>query len=92
MELPAEDDELAPVETEDEWDSKDWYPEDAAAEIWSGNGEDRSSMIESSLRENNIRSRTDGADGGLRKIFVIPKDESRAKEIVREIDEAIPPK
>jgi hypothetical protein len=91
MELPAEDDELAPVETEDEWDSKDWFPEDATAEIWSGNSGDRSTMIESSLRENNIRSRTDGADGGLRKIFVIPKDESRAKEIVREIDEATPP-
>ncbi|MGB6429608.1 MAG: hypothetical protein WBF06_03410 [Candidatus Acidiferrales bacterium] len=92
MELPAEDDEPAPAESDDEWDSKDWFPEDATAEIWSGKSENQASMVESSLRENNIRARTDGADGGLRRIFVIPSDASRAKEIVREIDEATPPK
>jgi hypothetical protein len=91
LELPAEDDEDDPVETTDEWDSKDWNPEDATAEIWSGGGEEQALVIESCLREVNIRARVESTDGGRQQVFVLPNDESRAKEIVREIDEATPP-
>ncbi|MGB6198730.1 MAG: hypothetical protein WA871_03000 [Candidatus Acidiferrales bacterium] len=92
IELPAEDDEPEPTESTEEWESKAWFPEDASAEIWSGKGEERASMIEASLRENNIRARTEIAGNGAGKVFVVPDDEARAKEIVREIDDATPPK
>jgi hypothetical protein len=48
-------------------------------------------MVEASLRENNIHARTEIAEGGSGKVFVMPGDASRAKEIVREIDEGAPP-
>jgi hypothetical protein len=47
-------------------------------------------MIESCLRENHIHSRTDALDDGSRKIFVLPDDARRAREIVREVEDASP--
>lgn len=47
-------------------------------------------MIEASLRENNIYSRTDVLEDGSRKVFVMPNDEARAREIVHEIKDATP--
>jgi hypothetical protein len=68
-----------------------WDPEDATVEVWSENGEETTWMIEASLRENNIYSRTDVLADGSRKVFVAPNDESRAREIVHEIKDATPP-
>jgi hypothetical protein len=92
LELPAEDDEATPAIVDGEWDPEKWFPEDATAEIWSGGTEEQALMIESSLREVNIHARTEITDSGSGKIFVMPNDESRAKEIVREIADAAPPK
>jgi hypothetical protein len=89
MELHAEDDEATPAIVDRDWDPENWDPEEATVEVWSG-GEDAASTIEACLREVNIHSRTDMA-GGAGKIFVMPEDAVRAKEIVREIDEAAPP-
>jgi hypothetical protein len=74
-----------------DWDPEDWYPEDATLEVWSGDDSELATMIEASLRENQIHSRTEELAGGARKLFVLPKDEARAREIVREVVEASPP-
>jgi hypothetical protein len=92
MELPAEDDVVtAPDLDHDDWDPDHWNPEDATVEVWSENGEETTWMIEASLRENNIYSRTDVLADGSRKVFVVPNDENRAREIVHEIKDATPP-
>lgn len=73
---------------------RDWYPEDATVKVWSQvetqGAEDLSWGIEMSLKENLIHCRVDG-DGGNKTVFVLPEDEARAREIVREIVEATPP-
>jgi hypothetical protein len=71
--------------------STDWYPEDATVEVSSASNRERSSMIIASLRENLIRCRESSSPDGSKQIFVLPDDESRAREIVREIEEGIPP-
>lgn len=73
-------------------DREDWRPDDATVEVWSEATPRYSWMIESSLRENNIHARVQASDNGSRKIFVAPDDESKAREIVREIKDGTPPK
>jgi hypothetical protein len=48
-------------------------------------------MIEMALRENQIHARFEKADG-KNAIFVLPEDEVRASEIVREIIEGEQPR
>ncbi len=90
MELPAEDDATAAKDQDDNWDPENWYPEDATLEVWSETTQRLTWMIESSLRENHIHSRTDTLDDGGCKVFVLPESEPRAREIVREIVDAAP--
>jgi hypothetical protein len=71
--------------------SADFYPEDATVEVSSTPNVGRSSMIISSLRENFIRCRERSSPNGSKQIFVQPKDQLRAREIVREIEEGRPP-
>jgi hypothetical protein len=47
-------------------------------------------MIEMALRENQIHARFEKADE-KNAIFVLPEDEIRAREIVKEIVEGTPP-
>jgi hypothetical protein len=89
MELSARDD-LAVEGNRSNYSPNDWYPEDATVEIWSGNARKQGETIELSLRENRIDFRSEAKRDNL-KIFVIPEDEARAKEIVREIVEGAPP-
>jgi hypothetical protein len=71
---------------------KKWYPEDAIVKVWEQSSEeDYSSAIEVSLKENLIHFRSDLDSEGRREICVLPEDESRAGEIVREIVEEAPP-
>jgi len=65
-----------------------WYPEDAIVEVWSQDGDDISAAIAMALKENLIHFRIDLQDG-VRKVFVLSEDESRARQIVREIVEGI---
>jgi hypothetical protein len=67
-----------------------WFPEDATMEVWSENIEKHTWMIESCLRENHIHARTDKFADGSRKVFVMPADDRRAREIVREVEDARP--
>jgi hypothetical protein len=90
--LPApeapEPDVDAPVKQER--DASGWYPEDATAEAWEGEPAEAREMIEMSLQENDIRMRWEIQDGKPR-LFVLPVDEERATEIVREVVEGQPP-
>jgi hypothetical protein len=73
-----------------DWDPQNWYPEDATVEVWSGDQPELGEMIAASLQENQIHSRSSNSAGNC-ALFVLPGDEERAREIVREIVEATPP-
>jgi hypothetical protein len=68
-----------------------WYPEDAIVEVWRQSSTDTGTVVALSLNENLIRFRSEVCGDGSRALFVLPEDESRAREIVREIREGIPP-
>jgi hypothetical protein len=70
---------------------KRWSPEDATVEVWSQRPTDGSSIIELSLKENLIHYRVDREGTGTRKYFVHPEDETRAREILRQIEKGEPP-
>jgi hypothetical protein len=77
---------------------KDWHSEDATLEIWAGQDADLARMIMMSLRENQIPCRSSKDEGesdsttqSTERLYVLPEDEARAKEIVREIVDAVPP-
>jgi hypothetical protein len=68
----------------------DWYPEDTTIEVTTNSGRAWSSLIISSLRENSIRCRERSGPDGSKRVFVLPEDELRARQIVREIEEGRP--
>jgi hypothetical protein len=72
------------------WDPEHWYPEDATVEVWSGDQPELGELIAASLLENQVHARLDGTEDKY-ALFVLPDDESRAREIVREIIDAAPP-
>jgi hypothetical protein len=67
-----------------------WYPEDATVEVFTETPTFRSDLIEMSLKENEIRARIEMPEDGLKRVFVLPEDESAAREIIREIVEDTP--
>jgi hypothetical protein len=89
MELSVPDD-VAVEEIRSDWDPSNWYPEDAIVEVWGGDAKKHGETIELSLRENRIHFRFDKRRDSL-KIFVMPEDEARAREIVKEVVEGMPP-
>lgn len=88
--LPAQDD--GPIQAvHGDWNPRGWFPEDATLEIWSGDQKGWSSMIEMSLKENRINYRTETQGDRFSRIFVLPEDDARAREIVKEVVEGVPP-
>jgi hypothetical protein len=79
-----------PRESKASWDPGSWYPEEAIAEVWAGEFPEMATLLAASLGENQIHSRVALADG-MERLFVLPEDEARAREIVRQIIEAAPP-
>ena len=73
------------------WDPDDWYSEDATARVWSGGEEEMAEMIQASLLMNEIHCRIEGEVGAQWEVLVQPQDEPRAREIVRQIVEGVPP-
>jgi len=73
-----------------DWDPEDWFPEDATVEIWEGDQPEMGELLAASLSENQIHSRI-AAKEGIQRLFVLPEDEARAREIVREVIEGVPP-
>jgi len=68
-----------------------WHPENATAEIWSRVALHIPSIVDMALRENLIHYRLQRAKNGACKLFVLPEDEPRAREILREIEKGEPP-
>jgi len=66
-------------------------PEEASVEICSLDSQDAASFLESCFRENQIRWRCETIHGGAHRFFVAPEDESRAREIVREVQDGTLP-
>src|ERR1051325_5274542 len=59
-------------------------------ELWSGEDKSLAGFLEAALRENGLAIRVD-RHGLSQEIYVVPADQSRAREIVREIIEGAPP-
>jgi hypothetical protein len=70
-------------------DSENYDPDEATAEVWSGDDADTKDMLVASLRENGIGSEVSG--NGEFQIRAMPSAEPRAREIIREVIEATPP-
>lgn len=64
--------------------------EQASASVWAGDDDRTIEFLTSALRENEIPIRAVN-EGGLTVVYVPPSDAARAREIVREIMEGIPP-
>jgi hypothetical protein len=84
-----QDEDLEP-EKSTGWDPTDWNRDEATRKVWSGGESYPGEMIEMALRENQVHARFERAEG-KNAIFVQPGDEIRAREIVREIVEGVPP-
>jgi hypothetical protein len=69
--------------------SRDWYDDDPIAEAWNGESEDFADGLIVCFREVGIASRK-LSEGNHWRVVVRPEQESRAKEIVREVVEARP--
>jgi hypothetical protein len=77
-------------EARGDWDPGDWFPEDATVEIWSGEMVEMRELLARALGENRIHARV-AENARLQRLYVLPADESRAKKIVREVVEGVPP-
>jgi len=66
-----------------------WFPEDATVAVWSSGQGARTDFLIAVFHENGIRCRVDTSSGGS-AIFVLPQDESRARDIVRQVVENAP--
>ncbi len=82
--------ETVAEELRGDWDPEGWHPEDETVEIWSAESAELVDMLGSALRENQIHFRFTQT-GGKHKLLILPEDETRAREIVREIVEGVPP-
>jgi hypothetical protein len=71
-------------------DASHWFPNDATALVWSGDDGSLREMLTACLNENRIHCQWK-MEGTLYTVFVRPADESQAREIVREVQEASPP-
>lgn len=67
-----------------------WKPALATCELWSGDDAALEGILEDCLRENYIGFRREGMQPGTLRLFVMPPDESAAREILWEITEGTP--
>jgi len=71
-------------------DDENWNGEEAVAEIWSCNEPELAEFIAASLQINQIQFRHDRS-GGKHTLYVLAEEETRAREIVREVVGGVPP-
>jgi hypothetical protein len=64
--------------------------ETETCEIWSGSNKSLAEFMMASLEENGVPTRVERHDEKV-LVYVLPADEARAKEVVREIVEGMPP-
>lgn len=67
-----------------------WKPALATLELWSGDDASLEKVLEDCLRENYIGFRREVAGSGTLRLFVMPAEESAAREILRELTEGTP--
>jgi hypothetical protein len=89
-ELFAEDGE-GPDDIRDENVARELHPEDATAEIWSGADPTTAEILKSCLAEIGIACCVDRPESGNLAVRVLPEDETRARDIVRQVIEGVPP-
>jgi hypothetical protein len=65
----------------------DWDSSEATSEAWAGEDEAMAEYLASALRENGIPSRIPDEPGHRVRLCVRPGDQTRAREIIREISE-----
>ncbi|HVB99896.1 MAG TPA: hypothetical protein VNJ12_11280 [Candidatus Dormibacteraeota bacterium] len=70
---------------------EDPHPDDATAEAWSGEQERTALFLKSCLAANGIGCYVAEGESGTFSVRVLPEDETRAKEIVRQVVEGIAP-
>jgi hypothetical protein len=73
-----------------DWEPGGWFPEDATAEIWRGAHAEMGELLAAALGENRIHARV-AEVGAAYRLFVLSRDEERARGIVREVVEGVPP-
>jgi hypothetical protein len=71
--------------------SDDWHPEDRGVEVWSGSNPNLAEFLKESMRANEIGFRVSGDLEAQQRLEVRTEDETRAREIVREVIEGTPP-
>jgi hypothetical protein len=69
---------------------REFLPSEASAQVWSGDDREMLDTVEMCLRENGIGCVVD-TDGAKFAVRVSPGSEDRAREIIREIVEGVPP-
>jgi len=91
---PGEGEELAESDTDTELPPddapEDFHPEEATSQVWVGEDVEMAQFLKDSLRGVGIGCVVN-TEGGKDRVFVLPADEKRAKEIVREVVEGAPP-
>lgn len=70
--------------------SAEWFPEDATVSVWSADSPEQSEFLVAALHENAINCRLD-MQGTHARLYVLPDDAARAREIIREVVEQTPP-
>jgi hypothetical protein len=83
------------LDNEDQKDSPpdfpdDWHEDDPIAEVWNGDKEELADTLRICLREIGIGSRKI-SEASHWRLVVRPEQETRAREVVREVVEARPP-
>jgi hypothetical protein len=71
-------------------EAQDWFPEDATQRVWSSSDTEAGDFLVAALHENGIRCRLDKGEQ-RDDLYVLPEDEARAREIVKEVTEGQPP-
>ncbi|MCU1239715.1 MAG: hypothetical protein JWO71_441 [Candidatus Acidoferrum typicum] len=90
VELPAEDDAPDNKASSVEAPPSGAVDEDPTISVWAGDDAKIVEFLTAALRENEITIRTVN-DGPLKVVYVSPSSAPRAREIVREITEGVPP-
>lgn len=88
MLTPAEEENIpGPPET---GEGSNWQVAGPGIQVWSGDDDSLGDMLVASLRENEIPVRRENSHG-KHSLFVTSGDEARAREIVKEVVEGVPP-
>lgn len=85
---PAEEENIPGPPTAGE--SRGWYPEHATVKVWSNLDNESPDFLVAALHENGIPCRL-AKDKCKSELYVLPENETRAREIVREVVEGAPP-